>query len=104
MNRLLTTGLSILLLSTLVIPGAKAESQNEQPLQITQPAQTNGQTSGQTSGRTTVPKDSANGTNREDGYRQAVNQGNDVERQSGKLSERDRIIRQYQTQTVIPER
>jgi hypothetical protein len=85
MERMITVGLTVLLVS-LTAPNAKAETKVETQQQQVQPAQTNTQTS---------VEYSTNNLNE-------AKTASTAQTKTPKLSERDRIIREYQTQTIIP--
>lgn len=88
MKRILTTGISVLLLSALAVPSAKAEIRLEAQPQQSQPTQ-------MVVNETDKPVSNQQSTNNE----QALKVDSETRNQ---LSERDRIVKQYQTQTVIP--
>lgn len=88
MKRAFTTGISVLLLSALAIPSAKAETRVEAQQQQSQPIQ-------MVVNETDKPVSNQQSTNNE--------QARQVDSETrNQLSERDRIVKEYQTQTVIP--
>lgn len=93
MERTLVTGLSILLISALIAPNATAKTRIEAQLQLTHSNQLTTNDSTQPAakdGNQIQPTPTNQQARRTDANTQ------------NKLSERDRIIREYQTQTVIP--
>ncbi len=92
MKRSLIASLSVLFLSTLTATAAKADNRVEAQLRLTHPTQVTASSAVQavkTNGKT------------------ALNEAGDTVQNTNtqiatKLSERDRLILQYQTQTVIP--
>ncbi|UBF24486.1 hypothetical protein K9N68_22725 [Kovacikia minuta CCNUW1] len=98
MKRIIGSGLSLLVLSTLTVPGAMAETKIERQLQLTHPAQQ------------ANPSIAKSPVNLADQGKVAIRDGQMGEQnaitqeQTPKLSERDRIIREYQTQTIIRDR
>jgi hypothetical protein len=85
MERIITVGLTVLLVS-LTAPNAKAETKVETQQQQAPSAQTN------TQAPVEYSTNNLKGTKTE----------STPQAQAPKLSERDRIIREYQTQTIIP--
>ncbi|UBF28385.1 hypothetical protein K9N68_11195 [Kovacikia minuta CCNUW1] len=85
MERMITVGLTLLLVS-LTAPNTKAETKSESQPQQPQPVQVSPQPSVEYS-TNSVERAKAEST---------------TQAKPVKLSERDRIIREYQTQTIIP--
>jgi hypothetical protein len=98
MKRMIGTGLSLLLLTALTVPSAKAETKIDRQLQLTHPTRTtNGVTMQSPMDASTQEK-----TNVTEG--QVAEQKTVTSEQTPNLSERDRIIQEYQTQRVIRDR
>ncbi len=92
MKRTLTAGLSILFLSALTATAAKADNRVEAQLRLTHPTQVTVNSAAQpaeANGKTALNEVGSNTQNTDTQI-------------ATKLSERDRLILQYQTQTVIP--
>ncbi len=91
MQRLITTGLTVLLVS-LVAPGTKAETRIERQLQLTHPTPISTSLSSQAKVATSAQN--------------KANAGNDAVKpekvQSSQLSERDRLVQERQRQIILP--
>jgi hypothetical protein len=92
MNRPVISGISIVLLSALAVPDAKAETRVEAQLRLTHPNQI----------AVNHPIQPTENSNQKKAtlINEEVRQSNAETKK--KLSERDRIIQEYRTQTVVP--
>ncbi|WP_421657753.1 hypothetical protein [Leptothermofonsia sp. ETS-13] len=92
MNRTFVVGISVALLSTLTAPGANAETRVEAQLRLTHPNHI----------AVNHPVQPTKGSSQKkvNSTSEQVHQSNSET--ENKLSERDRIIQEYRTQTVIP--
>jgi hypothetical protein len=98
MKRMIGTGLFFLLLTALTVSNAKAETKIERQFQLTHPTQTSNGTT--TQSPADVPNQEKANTTEE----QVTEQTTITSEPTPKLSERDRIIQEYQTQTVTRDR